>query len=196
MACSKEFKLGLLLGFLLWISSGLDIEAQDLFGGDPKCFSCGLRGGGKKIELLSLPSALDREHRVLERAIGGIAGSSFQTEEATPEQTERQAALKAPREPVFVAPSASQLELSENRLFAEPSIESFSILKSFEISEFGFLSTTYVVGHRKVPFPFPTSTLITFSSKLATARSRFWSLLKSPDIKDVGPLPAANAIWF
>lgn len=94
------------------------------------CYSCGLKAGGQSIPLLSLPA--ERRELVLNRSLGGIAGSSFQTEQATPEQTLRQV-LKAPPEPVFntqtnqaqeEAPRIDQLRFS--------TADRFRLQRSFE----------------------------------------------------------------
>lgn len=87
-----------------------------------------MQGGGRKIPLLSVPEGLDRSRGALDRSIGGIGGSSFQTQSATAEQTIRAAQIRRAQEPVFVIPENSQSIAEPERSFADRNLE----LRSFE----------------------------------------------------------------
>ncbi len=96
------------------------------------CYSCGFKTGGQSLPLLSLPASLERQQSLLNRSLGGIAGSSFQTEQATPEQTLRQV-LKAPPDPALNTGFAASAEAA-TPIFTQPqlSAERFTLLRSFE----------------------------------------------------------------
>ena len=122
----------LVLAWLFQATAYAQGLSSELRNGAP-CYSCGLKAGGQSLPLLSLPASLERREQLLNRSIGGIAGSSFQTEQATPEQTFRQA-LKAPPEPVFTAAPTAVVE-TESPLFAQSrflAADRFSFQRSFE----------------------------------------------------------------
>jgi hypothetical protein len=92
------------------------------------CYSRQMSGGEQGLRLLGLPESLEKNRGLMNRSLGGISGSSFQTEEATPDQTLRQQAKAAP-EPVFRA--ALSPSGTEHR-FDSPFEENESLLRSFE----------------------------------------------------------------
>lgn len=127
-----------IVDFIVCLSGFVFLAVQPAFSQDyssglrdnSSCFSCLMRGSGQTIPLLGLPETLERRRGVLEKALGGIGGSSFQTESATPEQTTRQL-LKAPQEPVFAAPPV-QSALERATQFENPFAERFTVYRSFE----------------------------------------------------------------
>lgn len=93
-------------------------------------FSSKLSGGMQYIPLLRSPDSRQQQRNLMERSIGGIAGSSFQTEEVTPDQIFRQhekfgggslfaqSATAAPdmQIHIFQMPELSELQSFRNRI--------------------------------------------------------------------------------
>ncbi len=91
------------------------------------CFSCQMKAGSQQIPLLTSPEKFERERTLFDRSIGGISGSSSQTQEATREQIVRPESTKsAGIQPVTFEPAftdqVSEESFSGNRL---PSLRPF-----------------------------------------------------------------------
>lgn len=95
------------------------------------CYSCGFKSGGQSLPLLSLPASLERQQEVVNRSLGGISGSSFQTQTATAEQTRRQL-LKAPPQPAFDTGPPIQTEQTPTFVQPQLSADRFTFQRSFE----------------------------------------------------------------
>jgi hypothetical protein len=122
---------------LFLTAGGIQVQstAQELFAGrEDSSFSAQMKGGQAVIRLLDLPASLENNRALFNRSIGGIGGSSFQTEIATPEQTWRQRLRAAP---------ARQFAGTTDFTTGEPSTEFPSTEKFLRISEEHFRTPSY-----------------------------------------------------
>lgn len=90
----------------------LDVPAFAQYGTNPfaasESFSTRMRGGSQSIPLLQLPANLDKSREAWDHSLGGISGSSFDTQVATADQA-RRAQVRESSAEVFYAPSVYQV---------------------------------------------------------------------------------------
>lgn len=102
----------------LFTQSAFSQFSETRFRDATNSFSNQMKGGSQIIQLLTLPSDLDGNRDAWNRSLGGISGSSFDTQVATPDQVHR-SFLRASTSPVFNAPSAFEI-------YNRPSTTSFT----------------------------------------------------------------------
>ncbi len=113
---------------------------SSVFSDSNESFSGRMRGGSQGLSLLALPTSLDQNRDVWNRSLGGISGSSFETQVATSDQAQRPL-IKSDPVYAFAAPSIYQVynpgapnSLSE-RLFEAASFEQHFSAPDFHIDD-------------------------------------------------------------